>query len=214
MNLHQPEQLRTDFIRMGKGVEAALKNAVKALVEKDTEEALKVLANDSVIDNDLIVIEEKVAAILADRNPKGRELRTCLSIAKLARDLERIGDYASNIAEITLELKNEEYIKALHHISRLAEVACEMLGVAIKAFDDANPDLAEAVCRKDEEADNFYEELYGELLQILTKSGDLRRTGQAVRFLLAGRFLERIADHATNIGEETIFVCTGKRVKY
>ncbi|HHU82146.1 MAG TPA: phosphate signaling complex protein PhoU [Firmicutes bacterium] len=214
MNLHQPEQLRTDFIRMGKGVEAALKNAVKALVEKDTEEALKVLANDSVIDNDLIVIEEKVAAILADRNPKGRELRTCLSIAKLARDLERIGDYASNIAEITLELKNEEYIKALHHISRLAEVACEMLGVAIKAFDDANPDLAEAVCRKDEEADNFYEELYGELLQILTKSGDLRRTGQAVRFLLAGRFLERIADHATNIGEETIFVYTGKRVKY
>src|SRR5690554_1433187 len=199
---------------MGKEVETAVKNAVKAMVEKNMEEALKVLANDSVIDNDLIVIEEKVAAILADRNPKGRELRTCLSIAKLARDLERIGDYASNIAEITLELKNEEYIKALHHISRLAEVACEMLGVAIKAFDDANPDLAEAVCRKDEEADNFYEELYGELLQILTKSGDLRRTGQAVRFLLAGRFLERIADHATNIGEETIFVYTGKRVKY
>jgi phosphate transport system protein len=199
---------------MGKGVEAAVKNAVKALVEKDTEEALKVLANDSVIDNDLIVIEEKAAAILADRNPKGRELRTCLVIAKLARDLERIGDYAANIAEITLELKNEEYIKALHYISRLAEVAGEMLAVAIKAFDSANPDLADAVCRKDDEADNLYEALYGELLQILTKSGDLRRTGQAVRFLLAGRFLERIADHATNIGEETIFVCTGKRVKY
>jgi phosphate transport system protein len=212
--LHQLEELQTDFIRMGKGVEAAVKNAVKALVEKDTEEALKVLANDSVIDNDLIVIEEKAAAILADRNPKGRELRTCLVIAKLARDLERIGDYAANIAEITLELKNEEYIKALHYISRLAEVAGEMLAVAIKAFDSANPDLADAVCRKDDEADNLYEALYGELLQILTKSGDLRRTGQAVRFLLAGRFLERIADHATNIGEETIFVCTGKRVKY
>lgn len=212
--MHQLEELQTDFIRMGKGVEAAVKNAVKALVEKDTEEALKVLANDSVIDNDLIVIEEKAAAILADRNPKGRELRTCLVIAKLARDLERIGDYAANIAEITLELKNEEYIKALHYISRLAEVAGEMLAVAIKAFDSANPDLADAVCRKDDEADNLYEALYGELLQILTKSGDLRRTGQAVRFLLAGRFLERIADHATNIGEETIFVCTGKRVKY
>ncbi|NLZ44220.1 MAG: phosphate signaling complex protein PhoU [Clostridia bacterium] len=212
--MHQLEELQTDFIRMGKGVEAAVKNAVKALVEKDTEEALKVLANDSVIDNDLIVIEEKTAAILADRNPKGRELRTCLAIAKLARDLERVGDYAANIAEITLELKNEEYIKALHHISRLAEVACEMLDVAIKAFEGANSDLAEAVCRKDDEADNLYEALYGDLLQILTKSGDLRRTGQAVRFLLAGRFLERIADHATNIGEETIFVCTGKRVKY
>ncbi|NLY89906.1 MAG: phosphate signaling complex protein PhoU [Firmicutes bacterium] len=214
MNLHQPEQLQADFIQMGKGVEAAVKNAVKALVEKDTEEALQIIANDSVIDNELIVIEEKVAAVLADRNPKGRELKTCLAIAKLARDLERIGDYASNIAVITLELKNEEYIKTLDHISRLAEVACGMLGVAIKAFEDADPDLAEAVCRKDEEADNLYEELYSELLQILTKSGDLRRTGQAVRFLLAGRFLERVADHATNIGEETIFVCTGKRVKY
>lgn len=199
---------------MGKEVETAVKNAVKAMVEKNMEEALKVLSNDSVIDNDLIVIEEKVAAILTDRNPKGRELRTCLSIAKLARDLERIGDYASNIAEITLELKDEEYIKPLNHISRLSEVACEMLDVALQAFGGADPDLAEAVCRKDEEADNIYEELYSELLQILAKSEDLFRTSQAVRFLLAGRFLERIADHATNIGEETIFIYTGKRVKY
>ena len=117
------------------------------------------------IDNDLIVIEEKAAAILVDRNPKGRELKTCLSIAKLARDSGTSWRYASNIAEITLELKNEEYIKTLDHISRLAEVACEMLDVAIKAFESANPDLADAVCRKDDEADNLYEELYNELLQ-------------------------------------------------
>lgn len=101
----------------------------------------------------------------------------------------------------------------MDHISRLAEVACEMLDVAIKAFESANPDLADAVCRKDDEADNLYEELYNELLQILTKSGSPPyRPG--CPFSLGRQVLERIADHATNIGEETIFMCTGKRVKY
>lgn len=212
--MNQTEQLTADFLRMGRGVEAAVKCSVKAMVEKNMEEALKIIAGDSVFDNDLIVIEDKVAGIMADRNPKGRELRTCLSIAKLARDLERIGDYAANIAEITLELKDEEYIKPLIHIPRLAEVACDMLKVSLQAFVDGNPDLAEAVCRRDEKADNLYEELYNEIIQILLKPGDLTHTGQGVRFLLVGGYLERIADHATNIGEEIIFMHTGKRVKY
>ncbi len=212
--MNQTEQLTADFLRMGRGVEAAVKSSVKAMVEKDMEEALKIIAGDSVFDNDLIVIEDKVAGIIADRNPKGRELRTCLSIAKLARDLERIGDYASNIAEVTLELKDEEYIKPLIHIPRLAEVACNMLKVALQAFVEGDPDLAEAVCREDEKADNLYEELYNEIIQILLTPEDLTRTAQGVRFLLVGGYLERIADHATNIGEEIIFIHTGKRVKY
>lgn len=214
MNLNQTEQLTADFLRMGREVEAAVKHSVEAMAEKNMEEALRIISGDSVIDNELIVIEDKVAGLMTDRNPKGKELRTCLSIMKLARDLERIGDYAANIAEVTLELKDDEYIKPLIHIPRLAEVARNMLKVSLQAFVEGDPDLAEAVCRTDEEADNLYEELYNEIIQILLRPGDLTRTGQGVRFLLVAGYLERIADHATNIGEETIFIHTGKRVKY
>ena len=111
-------------------------------------------------------------------------------------------------------MKNQEYIKPLIHIPQLASLALNMLDVALRAFLDGNADLAEAVCRKDEEADNICDSIYKELTTNLTAQEDPNWVKQIIRLNMVARYLERIADHATNIGEETILLYTGKRVKY
>ncbi len=212
--MEQLDQLMAEFLQMGEDVEKVVNRSIEALVKRNYQDALKVINEDDLIDNKQIVIEEKIAKLLSENNLPGKTLRTSLSILKLANDLERVGDYATNIAEIVLELKNEEYIKPLIHIPQLANLALNMLEVSLKAFVAGDSDLAEAVCRKDENADNMYEKIYDELSLLLTDLKDVKAARQAIRFHMIARFLERIADHATNIGEETILINTGKRVKY
>ena len=199
---------------MGEAVKKRVERAINALVEKDPEVALEIIREDDLFDNELIVFEDKITRFLAEKTPHGKELRSSLSVFKMAKDLERIADYATNIAEIVLELKNEEYIKPLIHIPQLASLALNMLDVALRAFLDGNVDLAEAVCRKDEEADNLCDAIYKELTTKVLAQGEPSGARQMIRFNMIARYLERIADHATNIGEETILLYTGKRVKY
>ncbi|HHW12483.1 MAG TPA: phosphate signaling complex protein PhoU [Firmicutes bacterium] len=212
--MNQLEQLMSEIKKMGDAVKERVQRSINALVEKNPETALEIIREDDLFDNELIVFEDKITRFLAEKNPHGKELRNSLSIFKMAKDLERIADYATNIAEIVLEFKNEEYIEPLTHIPKLASLALNMLEVALRAFVDGNPDLAEAVCRKDEEADNLCDIIYKELTSGELAEGQPRSIRQTVRFNMIARFLERIADHATNIGEETILLHTGKRVKY
>jgi len=214
VNLHQLDELMTELVQMGERAKKVVSRAIDALVNRNYQAALEIINEDDIIDNQLIVIEEKTTRLLAEENLHGKELRCCLSIFKLAKDLERIGDYANNIAKIALELKHEEYIKPLTHLSQMSHLVVNMLEVALQSFFDGNADLAEAVCRRDEEADNLYEMIYDELNLLLTDSGALKHVQQAIRFHMVARFLERVADHATNISEETILLHTGKRVKY
>lgn len=212
--MNQLEHLMSEIERMGEAVKKRVHRSIHALVEKDPEAALEIIREDDLFDNELIVFEDKITRFIAEKNPHGKELRSSLSVFKMAKDLERIADYATNIAEIVLELKNDEYIKPLVHIPQLASLALNMLEVALRAFLDGNSDLAEAVCRKDEEADNLYDTIYKELTSGELMEGQPHLLRQTVRFNMIARFLERIADHATNIGEETILLHTGKRVKY
>ena len=164
VSLNQLEQLMSEIETDGGSSEKnGLQRSIDALVEKDPEVALEIIREDDLFDNELIVFEDKITRFIAEKNPHGKELRSSLSVFKMAKDLERIADYATNIAEIVLELKNEEYIKPLIHIPQLASLALNMLEVALRAFLDGNPDLAEAVCRKDEEADNLCDTIYKEL---------------------------------------------------
>ena len=214
VSLNQLEQLMAELEQMGKNVAQAVRRSIEALVKKDPQIALELINQDDLIDNQLIVIEDQITRFLAAKNPQGKELRSALSVFKLAKDLERVADYATNIAEIALELKNEEYIKPLIHIPELASLALNMLEVALRAFLDGNADLAEAVCRKDEEADNLCDVIYKELTGKVLAQGESSWVRQTIRLNMIARYLERIADHATNIGEETILLYTGKRVKY
>jgi phosphate transport system protein len=208
------EQSERDLLKMGSLVESTMKMAIQALREQNGELAIQVIEGDDQIDNLQIVIEEEIERIALSCPPIGFELRRDFAMIKIVNDLERIGDYATNIAEIVLELKHEQYLKPLIHIPQLAMLSMNMVSTVLKAFIEKNADLAEAVCKKDDEADDLYEEIREELVRFIGRESNPRNAYQASRFLLIAEWLERAADHATNIGEETIYILTGKRVKY
>ena len=208
------EKVQQDLLKMGAIVEETMQLAIQALRDQDAGLALQVIERDDEIDNLQIVIEEELERLAMEAPLIGFDLRRDFATIKIAGDLERIGDYANNIAEVVLELKNQQYIKPLVHIPQLATLAMNMVSTVLKAFIDKNIDLAEAVCRKDEEADNLYEEIREELVRIIGAEANPITAYQGSRFLLIAEWLERAADHSTNIGEETIYIETGKRVRY
>lgn len=205
--------IQDDLLKMGELVQQTVRRAIQSLKDHDEKLAFEVINQDDIIDNCLVVMEEKVALALGD-GPTPKDLRSLLSVLKIATNLERVADYSTNIAEITLEFKGEEHIKPLVHIPHLSRVALNMLDVSLQAFVNNDSDLAEAVCKKDDEADNLNEEIHRELVHLMETEGDPKVIRQSLRFILVSRYLERIADHATNIGEETILVSTGKRVQF
>jgi phosphate transport system protein len=208
------ELVEQDLLKMGHLVEETMRMAILALREQNVELALQVIERDDLIDNLQIVIEEEIERAALTGPLKGLDLRRDFATIKIVNDLERIGDYATNVAEIVLELKNKKYIKPLIHIPQIASLAMSMVSTVLKAFVEKNVDLAEAVCKRDDEADDIYEEICDELVRIIGNESDHNKAYQASRFLLIAEWLERAADHATNIGEETIYILTGKRVKY
>ncbi|MGE5582004.1 MAG: phosphate signaling complex protein PhoU [Bacillota bacterium] len=208
------ERFEQDLLKMGNLVEETMKMAIQALREQNSELAIQVIERDDLIDNLQIVIEEEIERAALAGPISSFELRRNFATIKIVNDLERIGDYATNIAEIVLELKNERYIKPLIHIPQLASLAMNMVSTVLKSFLEKNGDLAEAVCKRDDEADDLYEEIREELIRISGNDPDRRTAYQSSRFLLIAEWLERAADHATNIGEETIYILSGKRVKY
>ncbi|MFW5985016.1 MAG: phosphate signaling complex protein PhoU [Halanaerobiaceae bacterium] len=208
------DELYEDLSDMSEIAEEMLQNSIKALDNKDDELARQVIERDSVLDNFQITVEEKVSRLLNQEKPLVKDCTLTIAILKIASDFERIGDHATNIAEIVLEVKDEKYLQPLVMIPELSEIVHDMLDAVLDAFITENVDLAEAVCRRDEQADNIYEKVYNQTLKLINRSEKQQDVNQAVRFLTVAKSLERIGDHATNIGEETIFMVTGKRVKY
>jgi len=208
------KQLFDDLSNMSEIAEEMLQNAISALDNKDSELAKKVINRDDVLDNYQITIEEQISHLLGLNKPVMSDRWLTIAIIKIACDLERIGDYATNIAEIVLELREEKYLKPLVMIPELSEIVLDMLDAVLEAFITGNVDLAEAACRKDERADNYYGKIYEKNLKLIDQTEGTQDINQIIRFIKIAKALERIGDHATNIGEETIFVKTGKRVKY
>lgn len=207
------EQLLADLSDMSEIAEEMLQNSIKALNHRDIELAKKVINEDDVLDNYQITIEEKAARLLAMNQPLKSDVWNNIAAVKIAGDLERIGDLATDIAETVLDLKNVEKVEPLVMIPELAAIVTEMLDAVLEAFITKNVDLAEAVCRRDEEADNIFEQIHNSSLKLMNENSG-KNTSQVVRFISVAKALERIGDHATNIGEETIYTVTGKRVKY
>ena len=208
------KQLLSELSDMSEIAEGMLQDAIKALNSRDVELAKEVINKDDLVDNYLITIEEQATRLLAMNQPLKSDVWNNIAAIKIASDLERVGDMANNIAEIVLNLNKDEKVEPLIMIPELADLVLEMLDTVLEAFVTRNADLAEAVCRKDEEADNIYEQIYNSSLKLINKAEGTANIGQIISFLDVAKSLERIGGHATNIGEETIFVVTGKRVKY
>ena len=208
------ERVEQDLMRMGHLAEEIMRKAIQSLREQDVELARSVILQDDLVDNLQLVVEEELEQAIAQLTSAGFEMRRHLATLKIAADLERIADYATCIAEVVLELKKASLVEPLVHIPQLATLTMNMMTTVLKAFIEKNADLAEAVCRKDEEADNLYEVISQELVKFIEQETNPQTAFRLSRLILIAEWLERAADLTTDIGEETIYMLTGKRVRY
>ena len=204
--------LKGELLSMASLVEQAIHGSIQALVERDEELAQKVIASDDAINMAEIKIDDFCLKLLALHQPTAIDLRFITSALKIDNDLERMGDQAVNIAERALELIKEPLLKPLIDIPRMAELAQKMVKDSLDAFVHKDPDLAREVCRRDDQVDALNDQVFRELLTYMMQ--DPRTITRAVHLLLVGRHLERIADHATNIAEDVIYMVQGKIIKH
>lgn len=199
--------ITNDLLDMTNLVEDTIRNAIKSLVERDSELARSLINNDEEIDDLEDIIKDKCLKFLATQQPLAGDLRYMISIMQMVRDLERIGDHCEDIAKYTLRFENEEYMKELIDIPRMADMAARMVKNAIDAFVNKDLRLARKVWKADEEVDELFRNIYDELMGIIDQ--DAGKANQSVMFLFIAAHLERIADYATNICEETVFAMEG-----
>jgi len=215
MQLHfhvELESLKSQLLSMASLVEEAIHRSIKALVERNEELAQEVIASDDAINMAEIKIDDFCLKLLALHQPAAIDLRFITSALKINNDLERMGDQAVNIAERTLELLKEPLLKPLIDIPRMAELAQKMVKDSLDAFVHKDTKLARDVCTRDDEVDALNDQVFRELLTYMMQ--DARTITRAVHLLLVGRHLERIADHATNIAEDVIYMVQGKTIKH
>lgn len=194
---------------MGNLVEESIAKSIVALREQDLNLAQKVVDADDIIDDLEIEIESKIVEFIATQQPMARDLRRVTTLFKMISDLERMADYATSIAKITLRIGHEPLIKPLVDIPRMAVLSQKMVKQALDAYVREDVELAVAVGKDDDEVDKLFGQIFRELLTIMMENP--KTITQATHLLFAGRWLERIADHATNIAEEVIFLVTGEK---
>lgn len=199
--------IKHKVLKMGALVENIIDTAMTALKTQDLDLAGKVCVMDDEIDQLDLEIEQECIMLLALQQPLAKDLRTIASVLKIITDLERMGDNAVNIAEVTLEIGMEPIMKPLVDIPKMATITQEMIKMSLDAFVQEDIELAEKAAERDEEVDSLYETVINDILSIITEKKE--HTKQGTKLMFIGRYLERIADHSTNICERTIYMITG-----
>jgi phosphate transport system protein len=206
--------LQQELLQMGSMVEDSIHLAVEALAKQDLVLAQKIIDGDDAIDDLSLKIEEDCIRLIALQQPIARDLRVITSVLKTVTDLERIADHGTNIAEIVQRIGTGPLIKPLENIPKMADFVESMVRDSLKAFVDRDVDHAKKTCLRDDEVDKVYEGLLNELTGFIMKGEEAGQVAQAMNLLFAARYLERVGDHATNIGERVIYLVTGKTERY
>lgn len=204
----QLEDLKQEITQMGRLVIGMIDQATTALARQDLELAQQVIDRDDEVDQLLIRLEKRALEIMALQQPMARDLRVVATGLKLVTDLERIADHAVDIAEIALRVGTEPLIKPLVDVPRMAELTREMVAGALRAYVREDEALARAMIQEDDEVDHRYRLVFDELLAMMQQRPEV--VIQATFLLHVAMHLERIGDHATNLGEWTIFLLTGE----
>jgi phosphate transport system protein len=205
-------RLKEKVLKIGAMVEEAIKNSVRALVERDSELARIVIAKDHQVNALDVEIDEEAIRLVALRQPKASDLRFITTAMKITTDLERMGDLAVNIAERALELNEEAILKPYIDIPRMAEVARGMTRDSLDAFVSRNERLAMDVIMRDDEVDDLKHEVLKELAFFMSQ--DPSTVSRAMKISFVAQYLERFADHATNIAEMVIYLVEGKIIRH
>lgn len=204
----QLDQLQQRLLQMGTFVEAMLDKATRALIYHDLNLAREVIAADDLADQMDLEIEHACMHLIAQQQPMGSDLRLIGSTMKVISDVERIGDYAVDVAKIAIALADTEYFRPLVDIPRMAELVGQMLRMALEALVRRELALTTQIVTLDDEVDALWRKLRQQLESIMQERSDL--VPQAVYLLLVARYLERIADHVENIAERVAYIETGE----
>ena len=208
----QLQDLKETLFKMAATVETSIAKAIDALVERDNKLADKVIKMDENINKLEIKIDDLCLKLLALQQPMAVDLRFITSAMKINNDLERIGDHAVNIAERARILNEQELVKPLIDLPRMAQIAQSMVKDSLDSFINGNVEKARAVCVRDDEVDQLDDQLFRELLTYMIS--DAKTISRALNLILISKNLERIADLSTNIAEEVIFIYKAKIIKH
>lgn len=204
----QLEQLNNELIEMGNLIEQAIQMAVNALIRKDVESAKKAIEFDQEVDHQERDIEALCMKLLLQQQPVARDLRLISAALKMITDMERIGDQASDISEITIALADEPYIKDLTLIPQMAMETTLMVTRSVEAFVQKDLKLAQSVIDSDDTVDDLFDEVKSTLMELIRNNA--QHSEQAADLLMVAKYFERIGDHATNIAEWVIYSITGQ----
>lgn len=204
--------LKERVLRIGSLVESAIRNSVKSLVERNSDLARNVIGNDHKVNALDVEIDEECIRLIALRQPKAKDLRFITTAMKITTDLERMGDLAVNIAERAIELNEEPLLKPYIDIPRMAEITDEMVRDALDSLVKGCSKIPYEVIKRDDEVDDLNAQVFNELLFFMIQ--DPGTVSRATRISYVSKYLERIADHATNIAEMVIYMCQGKIIRH
>jgi phosphate transport system protein len=203
------EELRKALIVMGEKVETALIDSVTSLKENNRDLAEQVIAKDRELNEYEAKISDMGSQLIALQQPVAKDLRRILISFKMASDLERMGDLAVDIAKTVRRINGEPLIKPLVDIPRMAEIVREMIQDSIEAYMQENVDLAYKMAKMDDEVDHLHSQILRELFVFMVENP--KNVNQSLLLAFVSRYLERMADHATNIGESVAYLVTGNR---
>jgi phosphate transport system protein len=204
---NQLKELEDNLLTMGREAAAMLENALRALETRDVALADETIERDDIVDDLRFGIEKKAMELTATQQPAARDLRRIFACLSIASDVERVGDYSVDICKTAKRLAGSPLFKPLVDIPRMEKIVVQMLKDSLDGFVSRDLELIERMIASDDEVDHLYRYLHDELTEYMKKDPEL--VDQAVQLLLIARYLERVADHITNIGERVYYVETG-----
>ena len=204
--------LKGTVLKLGSMVEKAISDSIKSLVERNSKLAADVIDKDTEVNALDVEIDEECIRLIALRQPRAGDLRLITTAMKITTDLERIGDLAVDISERALELNEEPQLKPYIDIPRMAEIAQGMVRDALDAFVKRDSALARDVLTRDDLVDNLNWQVFNELLFFMIQ--DPKTVSRAVKITYVSKYIERIADHATNIAEMVVYLVEGKIIRH
>ena len=205
-------ELKATLVRMASLAEDQIDQALSALTNRDSDQARQVIARDHKVNALDVEIDEECLRLLALHQPAARDLRLVTTAMKISTELERISDLAENVCERTLELNEEPQLKPYIDIPRMGSIARTMVKESIDAFVKDDSTLARKVLANDDLVDDLMEQIFRELLSYMIE--DPHTTTRAIRLSFIAKYLERIADHATNIAELVVYLVEGKIIRH
>ena len=204
------KELKDLLLKMAEKSEHAIKEAMISLINQDMEKAKRVIEGDNEIDDLEYEINDKALLLIARQSPVATDLRKINVALKVSSEVERFADIAVNIAKSALHIGNEEHFKEIIDIPKMMEMALEMVSDSVKAYYLEDVSLAKKCAEKDDDVDKMFGVLIQELLSYIPENP--KATNQIIQLAFVCRYIERIADHSTNISEHVIYLVTGNRI--